>query len=183
MFKHSSFFLLFYWPFQGGASFFFNPFCYLCFVFVMMSCLFIATLWPPAENSLTSWLSCLWCFLVVLSLLHVVSCVRCDTWWHRFLILAFFLSFDITYSYVFLIRSNQTTAHKDDTYLFLPFTSTLAINTILVTPTAMAINFRPLFFWHIHVQTILKMLYTGVFYYLQRILCSYFIFVEKTHSV
>ena len=27
-----------------------DHFCYLCFVFVMLSCLFIAALWSPAEN-------------------------------------------------------------------------------------------------------------------------------------
>ena len=31
--------------------------CYLCFVFVMLSCLFIAALWSPAGKRLTSWLS------------------------------------------------------------------------------------------------------------------------------
>ena len=31
-------------PFQGGASFV-DYFCYLCFVFVMLSFLFIAVLW------------------------------------------------------------------------------------------------------------------------------------------
>ena len=34
-----------------------DHFCFLCFVFVMLSCLFIATLWPPAGKGLTSWLS------------------------------------------------------------------------------------------------------------------------------
>ena len=29
-----------YWPLQGGASFV-EHFCYLCFVFVILSCLFI----------------------------------------------------------------------------------------------------------------------------------------------
>ena len=29
----------------------------LCFVFVMLSCLFIAALWSPAGKELTSWLS------------------------------------------------------------------------------------------------------------------------------
>ena len=32
---------IFYWPFQGGASFV-DHFCYLCSMFVMRSCLFIA---------------------------------------------------------------------------------------------------------------------------------------------
>ena len=30
--------------------------CYLCLVFVMLSRLFIAALWSPAEKGLTSWL-------------------------------------------------------------------------------------------------------------------------------
>ena len=46
----------FYWPFQGGASFV-DHFCYLCFVFVMFSCLFIVALWSPTGKGLTSWLS------------------------------------------------------------------------------------------------------------------------------
>ena len=38
---------IFYWPFQGGASFV-DHFCHLCFVFVMLSCLPIAAFWSPA---------------------------------------------------------------------------------------------------------------------------------------
>ena len=38
---------MFYCPFQEGASFV-DHFCYLCFVFVMLSCLFITALWSPA---------------------------------------------------------------------------------------------------------------------------------------
>ena len=30
--------------------------CYLCLVFVMLLCLFIAALWSPAGKGLTSWL-------------------------------------------------------------------------------------------------------------------------------
>ena len=30
--------------------------CYLCFVFIMLSRLFIAALWPPEGKELTSWL-------------------------------------------------------------------------------------------------------------------------------
>ena len=59
-------------------------FCYLCFLFVMLSCLFIAVLWSPAGKGLTSWLSCMWCFLAFLSLSHVVSWVRCGTWLYQF---------------------------------------------------------------------------------------------------
>ena len=43
----------FYWPFQG-CTFFVDH--YLCLVFVMLSCLFIAALWSPAVKGLTSWL-------------------------------------------------------------------------------------------------------------------------------
>ena len=39
-------------------------FCYVCFVFVMLSCLFIAALWSPAGEGLTSGLSCVWCFIL-----------------------------------------------------------------------------------------------------------------------
>ena len=31
-----------------------DHFCYLCFVFVMLSCLFIAALWSPAGKGLAS---------------------------------------------------------------------------------------------------------------------------------
>ena len=35
--------------------------CYLCFVFVILSCLFITALWSPAEKGLTSWFSYVFC--------------------------------------------------------------------------------------------------------------------------
>ena len=41
-----------------------DPFCYLCFVFAMLSCLLIAALWSPVGKGLTSWLSCMGCVLV-----------------------------------------------------------------------------------------------------------------------
>ena len=34
------------------------------FIFVMLSCLFLAALWSPAGKGLTSWLSCVLCFHV-----------------------------------------------------------------------------------------------------------------------
>ena len=37
----------FYRPFQGGTSFV-HHLCYFCIVFVMLTRLFIAALWPPA---------------------------------------------------------------------------------------------------------------------------------------
>ena len=50
--------------------------CCLCLVF-SLSCLFGAALWPPARGWPLG--SCLWCFVVILSLSHVVSLVRCGT--------------------------------------------------------------------------------------------------------
>ena len=84
----------FYWPFQGDVSFI-DPFCILCFtvVFNILTCLFLAALWSPAGKGLTFWASCVWCFLVFLSLSHMVSRVRCWTWLFRFLIFAFFFTF------------------------------------------------------------------------------------------
>ena len=35
--------------------------CFM-FAFVMMSCKFLAGLWYPVGNLLTSWLTCVWCF-------------------------------------------------------------------------------------------------------------------------
>ena len=63
-----------------------DHFCYLCFVFVMLSCMLIAALWSLAGKGLTFWLSCssMWCFVVFLSLSIwcpglgvVLDCVNC----------------------------------------------------------------------------------------------------------
>ena len=53
-----------------------DPFCYLCFMSVMLSYLFFLAVWSPAWKGLTSWLSCILFVLVFLSLTHVVSWVR-----------------------------------------------------------------------------------------------------------
>ena len=45
MFKPSS--ICFTDPFQGGYSLV-DAFCYLCFMSVMLSCLYLADLWSPA---------------------------------------------------------------------------------------------------------------------------------------
>ena len=37
--------------------------CYLCHVFIMLSRLFIAALWPSAGKGLTSWLSVVMCIV------------------------------------------------------------------------------------------------------------------------
>ena len=53
-----------------------------------VSCSLVGTSWGKG------WLSCTWCFLVFLSLFHMVSWVRCVAWLYRFLIFAFFLTFN-----------------------------------------------------------------------------------------
>ena len=72
-----------------------DPFCYQCFmfVFVILSCLFLAALWSFTWKGLTSWLSCTSCLLAFLSLSYMVSWVRCGTVLYRFPIFAFFLTF------------------------------------------------------------------------------------------
>ena len=45
-------------------DFFVDPFYYLCFVFVCNTyCMFLVALWSPAGKGLTSWFSCMRCFL------------------------------------------------------------------------------------------------------------------------
>ena len=58
-FKPSS--KIFYWPFQCGASFVEH----LCFVFLMISRLFIAALWSPAGKGQASW------FLLVMFIVFI----------------------------------------------------------------------------------------------------------------
>ena len=62
------------------------------FVFVMLSCLFIAALWSPERKELTSWLLFVM-FIVILLLSHLVSWDRRGSWLYRFLILAVFFYF------------------------------------------------------------------------------------------
>ena len=51
--------------------------CYLCLVFVMLSCLFIAALWSPAWKGLTSWL-----LYVMFNCVFVTSpcSILCQVW-------------------------------------------------------------------------------------------------------
>ena len=72
-----------------------DPFCYLCFIYVfaILSCLFLSTLWLPAGNKLTSCLFCAKRFLVSLSLSHTVSWASCAVdCIYQFLIFAFWLT-------------------------------------------------------------------------------------------
>ena len=52
--------------------------CYLCLAFVMLSCLFIATLWSPEGKAQTSWLLFVM-FIVILLLSRLVSWDMCGT--------------------------------------------------------------------------------------------------------
>ena len=58
-----------------------NPFCYLCFVFSILSCLSLTALWSPAGKALTSGLS--FVTTVILSCLNVTFpyCVLCQVWY------------------------------------------------------------------------------------------------------
>ena len=71
----------FYCPFQGSASFWILYVIYVS----CLSCLFFAALLPPTGKGLTSWLSCVVCFPVLLSLSYrflvsgvVLNCT--DSW-------------------------------------------------------------------------------------------------------
>ena len=63
--------------FQGGPSFV-DHLCYLCLVFAMLLCLFIAALWSPEGKGLTYW-HLFVIFIVILLLSHLVSWDRCGT--------------------------------------------------------------------------------------------------------
>ena len=52
--------------------------CYLCIVFVMLSCMFIAALWSPEGKGLTSWFL-LVMFIVIFLLYHSVYWDMCGT--------------------------------------------------------------------------------------------------------
>ena len=89
-------FLLLYLYFQNfpGVASFVDHFCYLWFVFVMFSCLFIVAMWSPAWKELTSWFICMWCLLCFCQFPMkfsgsgvVLDCI--DSWY----LLSFFLSF------------------------------------------------------------------------------------------
>ena len=87
------FFLTLKWIILGGAAFWILFIHYVSCLSVTLSCLFLVALWSPGGKGLASWLSGIWCFLVLLSLYDLVSLVRCGTWLYRFLVLAFFFTF------------------------------------------------------------------------------------------
>ena len=70
-----------------------DHFCYLWFLFVMLSCLLIVALWLPAGKGLTSWFSYLWCRLLSFD---TFPCGVLGQVWgllYGFLTVAFFLTF------------------------------------------------------------------------------------------
>ena len=98
MFKPSS---IFHTDHSKTVLIFVDPFWYLCFVlvFVILPCLFHASLWSPAGKVLASWLTPLCVFWCVLSLSHMVSWVGCCTWLYWFLTFASAL---LVYIHIFL---------------------------------------------------------------------------------
>ena len=67
----------------------------ICVIYVLcLSCFRVYSLLPCGHLLAKGWplASCLWCLIVLLSLSHVVSWVRCGTWFYRFLIFAPFLT-------------------------------------------------------------------------------------------
>ena len=58
--------LFFNWPFHDGISFVdrFLLFMFHVCLCYMLYCLLLAALWSPAEKGFTSWISCVWYFLV-----------------------------------------------------------------------------------------------------------------------
>ena len=99
-----------------------DPFCYLCFVFifVMLTCLFLAASGSPAGKWLTSWLSCVLCFLVLLSLSHMVFKVRYGTWLNRFLIFAFLSTLPVLSSITKHFMETSSTLNVDMSKICLP---------------------------------------------------------------
>ena len=82
---------MFYWLFQGGASFV-DHLCYFCLAFVMLSSAsIIDALRSPAGKGLASWLSFVMSNCEVVTFPFRVSWVRCGTWLYRFWIFALFL--------------------------------------------------------------------------------------------
>ena len=82
---------IFYWPFQGGASFV-DHLCYFCIVLLCFHArLFVDALWSTVGKGLTSWLSIVMCICDVFTF-QLVSWVRCGAWLYRFLIFALFLT-------------------------------------------------------------------------------------------
>ena len=90
-----------YWPLHGGASFV-DPFCYLCFVFVMcVHCSLVVTCWERANFLALLYVRFLcffhfpiWCLGSVV----VLDCI--DSWSVWFLMFAFFLALFVWFDFL-----------------------------------------------------------------------------------
>ena len=98
--------------------------CFLCLVFLMLSRLFVATLWSPAGKGLISWL--LLVKFIVFLLLFLVSWVRCGHWLYRFLIFAIFLTF------FYFLKPNKQSVNK-----LFRFISFIILSLTLFTESAL----------------------------------------------
>ena len=63
--------------------------CYLCLVFVMLLCVFIAALWSPARKGLTSWLS----FVMFICVFVTFSCGILGQVWHLIVLIPYICRF------------------------------------------------------------------------------------------
>ena len=99
-------------------------YCVYCHVFLSVHCLFIAALWSHARKGLTSWLSCVWCFLVFLSLSHVVSWLKWGSWLYRFLIFAFLFTLNA-------IPKNKILKKYFEFTIFLPESASPGLGKIM----------------------------------------------------
>ena len=95
--------------FRSGASFV-DHFCYLRFVFVMLTSLFIAVLKSPAGKVLTSWLSCMWCFIVCVFFFTFPCGVLGQVWYLIVLIPDIYLFLNFIYSSEKLLKLNVVLA-------------------------------------------------------------------------
>ena len=77
----------------------------LLIILVRLSCLFLAALWSSFGKRLTSWLSCVLCFIEFRSLSLMVFWVRDGTRLHRFLIFAFLSLYTIKLRLVLVLLS------------------------------------------------------------------------------
>ena len=71
----------------------------ICVIYVLcLSCFRVCSLLPCGHLLGKSWPlgSCVWCLIVILSLTHVASWVRCGTWLYWFLIFAVFITLLMT---------------------------------------------------------------------------------------
>ena len=153
MFKPVS---VFCWPFQGGASCV-NPFCYLRFMFIWLSCLFLAALWSPAGKELIRVVFS--CFFFYLS--HMVLWVRYGTWMYRFLIFTFLSAF------IFLLYSKTCVKRpllKDQKLVFKTNYRLMQVKSIAECSKGSILQyFRPSLSYHLSLRHLFCLFKSGRF--------------------